>query len=184
MQFRKLPLGYIARFLGSFCLLYFGTYLLIGISTPGGSLYSSFIDEYLNYVHGLRRMLLNGSRLILSVFGYEASIENMYDLRLKGGSRVHMVYSCLGIGLLSFWLAFIYANAIGFRKSLLWMTSGVFMICLLNIARVSLLLLSNNYRWGLFRNVNHHTMFNIAVYILIFFMMWIFDRCMKKTATP
>lgn len=180
---KKFLLQYLLKFLLTFCVLYFGTYFIIGVTTPGGEYYNNFIAQNLNYIDWLRKLLLNSSRLLLSVFGHKSAIENIYDLRLIGGTRVHMVYSCLGIGLLSFWAAFIIANKNTLLKKIAWITGGFAVICLLNVIRVSLLLLANNFGWKLFRVVDHHTMFNITVYIFILLMIWLYDRSAKKTGT-
>jgi hypothetical protein len=58
---------YILKFVIVFCILYFGTEAVIGLSTPE-DYYSSFVANYLNYIHPLRTSLLYGAKGFLSVF--------------------------------------------------------------------------------------------------------------------
>ena len=172
---------YLLKFLGAFCLLYFGTVMMIGLAVPGGY-YIDFIHQYFDYVSLLRKSLLYGAKIFLSAGGYHSSIEKVYNLKFENGSSVHMVYSCLGYGIISFWLAFLFANKGSVQKKTLWMVAGFLAIWLINVTRIALLVLAINKRWAMPFGINHHTWFNIAAYTVIFTMIYLFDRTEKREA--
>lgn len=173
--FTKAVIIYIAKFLGAFALLFFGTEALIGITAPGGY-YSGFIDKYLNYVDWLRSSLLHATAYILSLFGEHPVLETKNVLRISNLAAVRIVYSCLGYGVMSFWCAFIFANRGSFKKKALWMLGGLLLIWMINVSRLTLLMQSVQFKWRSFLGWNHHTWFNICAYAAIFIMIYFYDR--------
>ncbi len=87
-----------------------------------------------------------------------------------------MVYSCIGYGITSFWLAFVFANKGSWKKKLLWMTGGALVLWIINVVRISLVLLANSKQWAIPLGWDHHTWFNIVAYGFIFLMMWVYDK--------
>lgn len=170
---------YAAKFLLLFCVLYYGTTAVIALASPGGQ-YSAFVQNYLDYPGWLRASLLNGAQMLLSVMGYPCSIVGPYHLVLANGNSVQLVYSCLGYGLMSFWAAFVIANSGSIKKKVAWIIGGFCMLWLINVIRIALLLASIHQDWPVPFGLNHHTLFNIAAYLLIFIMIWFFDRSQKK----
>jgi len=154
---------------------------MIGITVPGGY-YSPFIDQHLNYIAGLRWLLLNASKGLLNLFGYATYFKDSYTIKMQLGRGVKVVYSCLGYGLFSFWIAFIFANNPAVKKMLLWMVGGVLIIFLLNVCRIAIMLIAVNKHWPSLFNLDNHTLFNIAAYAVIFIMIYFFDRAGKKQA--
>lgn len=108
-MFKNSLVRYLLKFLLCFGILYYGTRVMIGITAPGGY-YWDFADRYLDYVAGLRTLLMNTSRTVLEMAGYAVYMKDAYTIRMQGGLGVHVVYSCLGYGVMSFWTAFIFAN--------------------------------------------------------------------------
>jgi exosortase/archaeosortase family protein len=170
---------YLLKFIICFCILYFGTLAVIGLSVPGGY-YSSFVSNYLNYVAWLRFALLFCSKFLLGLFGYHTFIDDIYTLRLVGGYGVHLVYSCTGFGIMSFWAAFIFANKIRWQKKAKWIAAGCIFIFLINVMRISLLVVAVNEKWPNRFGLDNHSLFNIAVYTLIFIMIYQFDKSEQK----
>jgi len=166
---------YVIKFAMAFCICYFGTKAVIGLSAPG-NYYSVVIDHYFNYVTWLRASLLYGSSGLLAVFGIKTAVVNEYILQLVNGKGVRIVYSCIGYGVMSFWIAFIFANKGNWLKKLKWITGGLFLIWSINILRISLLLIAVNKHWQMPLGLDHHTWFNIAAYGLIFIMIYFFDK--------
>ena len=154
---------------------------MIGITSRGGY-YSSFADHYLNYVSVLRWLLLHSSRLLLELVGYRIYFKDIYTLKLRDGLGVHVGYDCIGYGVMIFWLAFIFANRGSFIKKLKWITGGLFVIWIVNVLRISLMLVSVNGRWPTVFNLDNHSWFNIAAYSVIFVMIYLFDRAERKEA--
>ena len=173
---------YLLKFLGCFCLLYYGTKAWIGITIPGGY-YSYYAAYYLDYISVLRQSLLYGAKVFLLLFGYHSNIENTFYLSMVNGRSIHMVYSCLGYGISSFWVAFIFANEGDVKKKLLWIICGVFLIWIINVTRISMLLLAINNNWHFPLGLNHHTWFNIVAYASIFAGIIFYDRSTKKRKT-
>ena len=155
------------------------TKAMIGITTPGGY-YFTFADNYLDYIAGYRSLLLHTSKLLLHAFGYDVYLKDNFTIKMVNGRGVKIVYSCLGYGLFSFWIAFIIANKMLFSSMLKWMIGGVLVIFVLNVFRISLMLISVNRQWPSLLNLDNHTWFNIAAYGAIFCMMYLFDRSQKK----
>lgn len=146
---------------------------------PGGY-YSPFVSRYLDYPALLRLSLLHGTRLMAAVFGFDTFIRNAYVISFINGHGVRLVYSCLGYGLLSFWIAFVFANDGRFLKKMTWIIAGCFFIWLINVVRITLVLISSSQHWKLPVTMDHHTLFNITVYVAIFCMIWLFNRSEKR----
>lgn len=179
----KRLLIYLAKFIGAFCVLYFGTLAIIGLSTPENR-YSPFVAQYLNFIPPFRSSLMYGTKIFLSIFGYETYMGSEIQIRLVNGGAVNMVYKCLGYGVTSFWLAFVFANTGTWKKKLGWMTGGAVVLWILNVLRISLVLLSVNKNWKFPFGWDHHTWFNIVAYGAIFGMIWIYDKTNSSKKVP
>lgn len=171
----KVFIRFIIKFLLVLVILYYGTIALIGLSVPGGH-YSSFVDKYLNYIAWVRSSLLNGSKLLLSLFGVDTYLAGDYNLRQVNGRGIRLVYECVGYGIMSFWVAFVTASAGSFKKKTGWIIFGLLFIWVLNIIRLSLLLVATNKGWPMPFGWDHHTWFNIFAYFFIFLFMYLFSR--------
>lgn len=99
---------------------------------------------------------------------------------MVGGSAVNLVYSCLGYGVTSFWLAFVFANTGSWKKKLAWMIGGAAVLYIINMVRISLVLLAASKGWKYPMGWDHHTWFNIAAYGGIFLMIWFYDKSGKE----
>ena len=152
---------------------------MIGITSPVGY-YSSFADKYLNYVSLLRWGLLHSSKLLLQVTGFTIYLKDIYTIKLQNGLGVHVGYDCIGYGVMIFWLAFIFANKGSLIKKIKWIMAGLLVIWIVNVLRISLMVIAVNQKWPLFLNMDNHTWFNIAAYTVIFTMIYLFDRSQKK----
>ncbi len=159
---------FVSRFLVIFILLYYFNLFFIGITGKGGSFYVEFIDEYLNYIRWLRESIIYFSSLLLNLFNYE-TIRLPYHLKITDGVRVGVGYSCLGYGLMSMHiaLALSYPFKINIRRKYLF--GGLLAIYLINVIRIAAV----GWVYTEFRgiNIDHHLIFNIIAYFLIFIMM-------------
>jgi len=167
---------YIAKFIGAFCVLYFGTLAIEGLASPEGKYYSAFIDKYFDYVSWLRSSLTYGSKLMVSVFGYPTELLSPTVLQIKGGRGVNIGYDCLGYGVISFWIAFVFANSGSWKRKLAWMLSGALVLWIINVLRISLVLVAVNRNWKFPLGWDHHDWFNIVSYLAIFTMIWVYDK--------
>ncbi|ASU36774.1 exosortase Y [Mucilaginibacter xinganensis] len=157
------PLRFVITFLVLFAAFYYFNIFIFGITAPGNH-YSAFIADHLNYIRWLRLALLRGSVAVLSWFGFTA-ITNEYELLVAGKGVIVLVYSCLGLGLISFFSAFVLAYPAKLKSKLIFIICGILGIEALNILRFVLLSLF----WGKNQNriVDHHTIFNLIMYVLI-----------------
>jgi exosortase/archaeosortase family protein len=167
------------KFLGIFCALYFGTLLVIGISNPG-NYYVPFVADHLDYVSFLKRSLINGTVFFLSLFHISTQTSPGFLVRITGGRAVIIAMSCVGYGVYSFWIAFVAANRGSLAKKLAWISLGLLALWLINDIRITLFLLAINKGWPMPLGIDHHTWFAIFAYLLIFILIALYDRSLKK----
>ena len=165
---------YLLKFLLVFGVLYYGTFIYIGLTAPGGY-YVPFFDHYLNYPAWLRLSLMVGAQGVLKVFGYSTTLPDDYIIRVTGGAGVHIGYSCLGYGIFSFWSAFVFANKGSWQRKTKWILGGLLAIWFINVLRISLLLASNSQHKPMPLGIDHHTWFNMVAYVLVFVMICLYD---------
>ncbi|MES2485552.1 MAG: hypothetical protein V4581_06335, partial [Bacteroidota bacterium] len=94
------PMKFAAWFVALFVVFYYGNIFFFGLTSPG-KYYSPFLANHLNYIQGLRWVLLKCSAFILNSLGY-TTVTNNYDLLVAGHGVIRLVYSCLGLGVISF----------------------------------------------------------------------------------
>lgn len=169
---------YFIRFLGAFVILFYGTEALIGITAPGGY-YNAFIDEHLNFINWLRSSYIFVTSKLVALFGFHPYRPNNLTLMVEEGGGFRMVYSCLGYGVMSFWGAFIFANKGSWQKKTRWVIGGLLVIYLVNVARLALIVFASHHHWAMPLGWDHHTWFNIFAYLVIFIMIYFYDRSSK-----
>ena len=160
---RESPLGFLLVFLGLFLLFYYFNILFFSI-TSHGSHYIPFFDEHLNYIRWLRNLLLTVSRGIINLFGFTC-ISNDHQLLVAGHGIIDIVYSCLGLGVMSFFAAFVIAYPKRLKPKLIFLITGLICIQTLNVLRFVLLAVLWDKKSRLI--LDHHTIFNILIYIII-----------------
>lgn len=157
------PLRFIILFLGLFAAFYYFNIFFFGL-TSAGNHYNAFLADHLNYIRGLRYLLLHISAQVLNWLGFTA-ICNDYELLVAGHGLIQLVYSCLGLGVMSFFVAFVLAYPKKLKAKLLFLVAGILSIQALNVLRFVLLALFWKKQNG--RIVDHHTIFNIIIYLII-----------------
>lgn len=176
LVFYKPVFIYLLKFGGLFGFLYLLTLGIIGLSSPENH-YSPFVDHYFNFIRPLRTSLLQAAKFFLSLFGFDAYLRDNYTLALSSGRAVRMVYSCIGYGVMCFWVAFVVANRGSLKKKIGWLLGGLISLWAINVLRVSLLLVAlQQYRRVDFLGWDHHTWFTVAAYSLIFLMIYLYDH--------
>ncbi|MFC0514559.1 exosortase Y [Mucilaginibacter angelicae] len=166
------PVRFTLFFFLFFIFFYYFNSFYFGITNPGGN-YSPFLAQHLNYIAALRQALLDCSVMILKWLGY-AAIDNNYELLVAGKGTLALVYSCLGLGLISFFSAFVLAYPSPLRSKLIFLFSGIVVIELLNVARFVLLAIFWSKKAS--RIIDHHTIFNIILYIIIALSLYIWVK--------
>lgn len=169
---------FVLVFIAVFLLFYYGTLFLTGLAVPGGR-YSPFVEKYFNIAAWLRSSLILSSKQFLAILGTETIRSDEYILRAVGGRGVRIVYACLGFGVMSFWVAYIVANIAAVSKKTIWILVGLFFLWVINVVRISLVLLAGNKGWHFPFGWNHHTWFNIVAYMAIFAMIYFFEKSLK-----
>jgi exosortase/archaeosortase family protein len=169
---------FVSVFLIVFLLCYYGTLFLTGLAVPGGR-YSPFVEKYFNIASWLRSSLILSSKQFLSILGTETIRTDAYVLRAIGGRGVRIVFACLGFGVMSFWFAYIVANKASVLKKIIWVVLGLFFLWIINVVRISLVLLAGNKGWHFPFGWDHHTWFNIVAYVAIFVMIYFFERSLN-----
>jgi len=166
---------FIVKFLVLFLGLHYGNEFYIGITAPGG-FYVPFLEEHLNYVSWIRHSILFGAKLISDIIGFEAYIDGPFHLRASTGEGVQMVYSCIGLGIMSFWAGFVLAHNVNWKKRLLWTFIGLVLIWTVNCFRVAIILVATVKRWNPNKYLDHHDTFNLIAYFLVFILVLLFLR--------
>jgi exosortase/archaeosortase family protein len=150
-------------FLILFGLFYYFNVFFFGVTSVGKH-YNAFLDEHLNYIRLLRHLLLAVTRYIINLFGF-TSISNDYQLLVAGHGTIDVVYTCLGLGVMSFFTAFVIAYPKTIKAKLLFLLSGLLCIQLLNVLRFVLLAIFWDKKSGMI--LDHHTIFNVIIYLII-----------------
>ena len=153
---------------------------MIGIAAPG-KLYSPFVESYLDYVKWIKLSLIWATGSILSIFGISTYTIPDFIIRITDGRGVFIAMDCVGYGVYSFWIAFVVANSGSFWRKFSWIIFGVLGLWLINVIRITLFLLAVNRGWPMPLGWDHHTWFNIFAYLLIFIMIWWYDKTGKKS---
>ncbi|TCD07711.1 glycosyltransferase [Pedobacter frigidisoli] len=161
-----------------------GNLFMNSVLSPSGHYYSSYLSENLNYVQWLRSAIIIPSVWLIKLSGFYA-IHNEMDILVINGPHMRINYSCLGLGVMSFLIAFVIAFPQRMTSKLKMIFLGIAVIYLLNVSRITIIgiILSefksqrNNFKY-------HHEAFNIIVYICVFALLyfWI-KRDIKKDLT-
>ncbi len=172
---------FLLTFAGCFLLFYWGTKAVIAFASPGGY-YNSFVAGYLDYVSGLKILIIKSVQLLLSVFGIETQMGAAFRVGIVGGKAVVVAMSCVGYGVYSFWLAYIIASDGSFKSRTLWAVVGLFLLFFINIVRIAAFLYAHNKGTKMPLGLDHHTWFNLMAYTLIFGMIYFHESQQTKYA--
>lgn len=174
---------FVVLFLGLFFLFYYFNIFYMGITAPG-NYYSPFLDQHLNYISGFRNILISISAWVLRIFDYEVfTSDTTLHVLNKGG--INVVYTCLGFGVMSFFTSFVIAwPERSLKSKLLFIPAGLLLIQVLNVARFILIALF--WRQSPYRSmVDHHTLFNIILYVILLASIWFWiNSYYKKRIVP
>ncbi len=158
---------FVSRFLVIFFLLYGFNLGYIGITGKGG-IYLETFDVYFNYIRWLRESIIYCSSLLLNSIGYD-TIRLPYHLKIVDGVRVGVGYDCLGYGLMSMHIALALSYPFVAKIRNYYLSIGLLIIFLINCVRIAAV----GVAYTEYRNINidHHLIFNIIAYFVIFAMM-------------
>ncbi|GAB3903527.1 exosortase Y [Mucilaginibacter boryungensis] len=171
-QKNKEPIRFVVTFLVLFLVFYYFNIVFFGLTSPGRH-YNGFLANNLNYIDWLRWVLLKCSAIILHLFGYTA-ITNKYELLVAGKGIIKLVYTCLGLGVMSFFAAFVIAYPKPLKPKLVFLIGGLLSIQFLNVVRFVILALFWDKRNS--QVIDHHTLFNIFIYIAIVVSLYFWTK--------
>ncbi|MBC6113130.1 exosortase Y [Pedobacter fastidiosus] len=121
---------------------------------------------------------------IIKLFGFYA-IHNDSDVMVVSGPYLRINYSCLGLGVMSFLVAFVLAFPAPWKSTLKMMVVGLITIYVLNICRISGLGVLLGFFQSQRNNFTyHHEIFNIIVYICIFVMLYLWIKRNTRSILP
>jgi len=166
---------FILKLVGLYLIFYGFSLALIGCTAPEGRMYIPFLAEKLNLVEGFRMFLLKTSKIFTTLSGFESEVLPPYKLSV-GNSGIKLVYSCMGYGLMSLWMALVIAYPARWKQKILPILVGLLLINLLNILRIGgLAMMYSQGETDIFNWINHHTLFNLVVYTTMFgvYVVWI-----------
>ncbi len=158
-------LKFVISFVGLYLIFNYFNEFYIGITAKGG-FYSAFLDEHLNYINWSRSFLLNSAAKILRAFNYTV-VTNDTELLVVGKGAIRLIYTCLGYGLMSVFAAFCLSFPPPFKHRLIFLVAGLLFIQFVNILRFVLLPLFWDRKHP-FLGMDHHDLFNIIIYLLLF----------------
>ena len=151
------------KFIVLFLLFYYFNIMFFGLTSPGNN-YNAFLDEHLNYVAWLRWGLLHTSSFILNHIGF-ISIVSTTELLVVSHNKIQLIYSCLGLGVMSFFAAFVIAYPKPVQQKIYFISAGLIAIQVLNVLRLAIVALywTNKAQ----QIIDHHFVFNSIIYLLI-----------------
>ncbi|MFZ4741472.1 MAG: hypothetical protein ACOYLE_09955 [Bacteroidales bacterium] len=138
---------------------------------------------------------------ILKTLGYDAYFfysetiykYGVYAIEINGFRSIYMGISCIGMTLMGVFIALIVSFPSKLKHKLWIIPSGLIIIQLLNILRVCTLTLLdyygfkhtfNEYNFLGILNFNHHDLFNLFIYIVIFGMFVFYVNKFGKKIQP
>ena len=120
---RYFDFHYFLRFAALFFLFYLSYTFVNAASAPSG-IYYPFVEKYLNFPILIRHAVLYTSQLLLSMLGSVTTV--VYDRLISqdGFSVLQMAWPCYGLGVKSFWVAFVCSHRIPIKTKVLWSIVG------------------------------------------------------------
>jgi len=175
---KKTAISFAFSFIVLFFVFYKFNLFYNGLMAPGGS-YNAFLAQHFNYVQWLREFLLRSSSYGLQWLGYQTKTNN-YSLLAVGYGKINLSYDCLGLGVMSFLTAFAITYPAKTKLKAWLLIGSIIGFQLLNILRFMLLALF--WKGEGIGKINHHTVFNTLIYILIAisFYFWIEKTTVKE----
>ena len=171
-------------FLIRFCSVFFSLYacfmFFIGIAMPGGIIESQFLFEHFNFIQVYTDLIINTVISSLQFIEINAWRNGLINIKTANGG-VNIIYGCLAIGITCIWLSFVIALKNRLLNKLIWAIIGSLFLFALNIFRIGLILLvqeHNTTQLTLF-SIDHHTLFDIACYVLLLLMGYAYHKNSK-----
>ena len=177
----RVAILFVVKMLVFYVLFSQGNLFMNSVLTEGGKYYNANISHHFNYIQGLKTALIVPAVWLIKLSGFYA-IHNQMDVLVVDGPHLRVNYSCLGLGVMSFLVAFIIAFPAKIKSKIQLLIFGIILIYVLNILRIAALGILLGYFKSQRENFTyHHEIFNILVYLIIFLVLYLW---IKKNTTP
>jgi exosortase/archaeosortase family protein len=163
-----------------FFILYYFFPIYRGVIGEGGVFYSSFLERHFNIITGFTKILTGSAKTLIELLGFEIYQKDYHSLKIGYSRGISVNPSCLGWAVMSFWVAFVFANIGSVPHKLKWMLIGTVSIITLNVFRIVLITIANHLNWASVTSLDHHQSFNAASYVCIIILMGCYIRMQKK----
>jgi exosortase/archaeosortase family protein len=158
------PVKFLFTFLILFAVFYFFNLYWFAATSPTSRHYNTFIANNLDYIKSLRLLLLNCSTGLLNFSGFTAIHDN-YIMLVAGRGSIQVVYTCLGLGVMSFFAAFVIAYPKPLKAKIIFIIAGLLILQFLNILRF--MYLAVYWTKAGTTTLDHHTLFNLFIYLIV-----------------
>ncbi|GAB3020487.1 exosortase/archaeosortase family protein [Spirosoma pulveris] len=167
--------GYVVKLILVFTSLYYFNIVYWGLTDPLNQ-YSYVLDHYLNYISWFQQSILYTAHLLTRLAGLLTFVDPPQLIRTASGASVIISFECLGLGVSSFWTAYVIANSGTWQKKSAWLLGGIALIWFVNCCRIALLLFALDKNWPESHYIDHHDLFNVAAYVIILTLMYFHSR--------
>jgi exosortase family protein XrtF len=156
-----------------FLLKFVLTYLVLSVIYWA---YLSSYDAARFEPDGITRLVAQQSRYLVGLTEENAAIvphatEASYRFLLNGKSMVRIVEGCNAVSVMILFTAFIIAFSGTLKKTSLYILAGIFIIHILNIARIAFLVLCVYY-YPQYKGFMHDIFFPLFIYGVVF-VLWV-----------
>jgi exosortase/archaeosortase family protein len=114
--------------------------------------------------------------MVLALFGYGTTVMDDRIISNDSTNMLLMAWACYGLGLKSFWVAFVCAHQMSLKQKVYWSVIGVMTIFLLNCIRVVVMMISIVDKWTIaeYLGTNAHDLFNYLCYAALLGLIFLF----------
>lgn len=177
----KTAIIFVVKLLVFYLLFSQGNLFMNSVMSEGGRFYNETIAQNFDYIQGLKNALIKPAVWIIKLFGYYA-IHNEMDVMVVNGPYLRVNYSCLGLGVMSFLVAFIIAFPAKLKSKINLFIVGMIMIYVLNVLRIAGLgILLRAFKSQRDNFTYHHEIFNVIVYVIIFILLYFWIKKNTKS---
>ena len=177
---KYIDVNFFLRFSILLAVIYYFNVFFIRIVDKKEAIYCSFIDNNLNYMSCIRYFILYTSNAIAHVFGVNSYVLLPDYLKSVNHYWIRVEPACLGLSLMSFWVAFILANKETVKRKIVWCSAGLIGLSIINSIRITFLLMAFEYNWQRSSFLLNHTLSKLAFYSLMVFMIYFYTKNGQK----
>lgn len=172
---------FLLVFLAIFSFLAGGTYFLIALIEPSGTLYVPWLAQHADFINPYIHAIMAIAKKMLECLGYIADYKSNNQLRINNYNSVTLAYQCAGIGVISLWIGFIVADSISPANKIKWILVGIGIVTIINAFRIAILLIAHYEHWVGFASISHHEFYNYVLYTLFILLILFYTKKVKHS---